>query len=123
MIWTIEPLQTEPEIILTKWSAYDIPLIGETQPWTRHFVGFSKELSEGQSTAAVVAFDPIKQIGRTKSGRTYRLVGAPGHCMPAKLVWSKWKHLSKVASEHEVTEEVLGLMMSFASGHAIPCPD
>lgn len=113
MIWSLEPILASPEVALTKWAAFDVPLIGETQPWTRHFVGYSKELSDGQSTAAVVAFDPIRRLGRTKSGRVYLLEGAPGHSMPGKLVWTRWKHLSKVAMEKDVTDEVLELLITW----------
>lgn len=113
MTWSFQPILTEPELILTKWAAFDVPLIGETQPWTRHFVGYSKELGEGQCTTPVVVFDPVRGLGRTKTGRVYRLMGSPGHSMPGKLVWTRWKSLNKVTMEKDATDEVLDLLVTW----------
>lgn len=113
MTWSFQPILMEPEITLTKWAAFDVPLIGETQPWTRHFVGYSKELGEGQCTTPVVLFDPVRGLGKTKTGRVYRLEGAPGNSMPGKLVWSRWKSLNKVTTENDATDEVLDLLVTW----------
>lgn len=113
MIWTLQPILSAPEITLTKWAAYDVPLIGEARPWTRHFVGYSKELGEGQCTTPVVVFDPVRGLGRTKTGRVYRLEGAPGNSMPGKLVWTRWKSLNKVTTENDATDEVIDLLVTW----------
>lgn len=116
MTWSIRPILDEPEIALVDWAVFEVPLIGEIEPWTRHLVGYCNYLNAGQSSAAVVAFDPIRRVGLTKSGRVYKLDGAPGRHFLAQLVWNRWKLLSRVALEQDVTDEVLDLMVTWPVG-------
>jgi len=105
----IQALFDAPHIVLTKWSVYETPIRGEDEPWTRHIVGYSKEHGAGQASAAIVAFDPLRRVALTKSGRLYRLDGPPGHSLAGNLVWQRWKLLSGVAKEKDVTDEFVGL--------------
>lgn len=116
MTHSIQALQDSPHIVLTKWSVYETPIRGEDEPWTRHLVGYSKEQSAGQASAAVIAFDPQRRLALTQSGRLYQLDGPPGHSLPGNLVWRRWKLLSGVAKERDVTDEVLELMLTCPEG-------
>ncbi len=91
---------------LGSWSVYDVRLDGDDRPWTRHFVGYSREDRQGQVSSPVERFDPATGRGVTRSGRIYRLAGRPGADGDADYVWRRWKQLNEVGDEQEVTREV-----------------
>ncbi|KAA0894254.1 hypothetical protein [Oryzomonas rubra] len=88
-IWKTEPIDREPEIVLTDWTVYEV----SSNLWpgrTRHFVGFSVMGREGRVSSAIVQFDADKMAGVTESGRVYLLKGAQGGHPDGLYVWGLW---------------------------------
>lgn len=111
-VWRIESVKDRPSVTLDSWSVHDVPLYGDDRPWTRHFVGYSRDDQQGQVSSPVESFDPATGCGVTRSGRVYRLAGRPGGDADADYVWRQWKQLNEVGDEHEVTREVHAQMLA-----------
>lgn len=47
----------------------------------------------------------------TKSGRLYKLAGAPGANMDALYVWGRWSEANRVQKETDVSEEYYAEML------------
>jgi hypothetical protein len=105
-VWQIDSLPGRPQVTLTDWAVFDVPLNGLGQPWTRHLAGWSCEDGQGQVSSAVQCFDPVTQNCVTKSGRLYRLAGRPGLGMNAEYVWNRWKGIAAITEQKDVTHEV-----------------
>jgi len=110
--WPIDSVEDRPDVTLRSWAAFDVPLNGTHQPWTRHFTGWSCEDGQGQVCSAVQHFDPATGKCVTESGRVYRLLGRPGHDLDAKYVWQRWKRIANVHEERDVTSEVLAAIQA-----------
>jgi hypothetical protein len=110
--WPIDSVKDRPDVTLRSWAAFDVPLNGTDQPWTRHFTGWSCDDGQGQVCSAVQHFDPATAKCVTHSGRVYRLLGRPGHDLDAEYVWQRWKRIANVHEERDVTNEVLAAIQA-----------
>lgn len=106
-VWPIQSVEGRPQVTLTDWAAFEVPLHGIAQPWTRHLAGWSCEDRHGQVCSAVKSFDPVTSQCVTASGRVYRLSGRPGLSADASYVWRRWKRIAGVQDERDVTAHVL----------------
>ncbi|GAB3656394.1 hypothetical protein [Ramlibacter alkalitolerans] len=106
-IWPIQSVEDRPDVTLTDWAAFEVPLNGPNEAWTRHLAGWSCEDRHGQVCSAIESFDPTTGQCLTSSGRVYRLTGRPGMNGDAQYVWNRWKRIAGVESERDVTREVL----------------
>jgi hypothetical protein len=104
-VWNIEPVNEVPEVTLAAWQVFEVPLDGD-DGWTRHFVGYARELRQGQVCSPVLSFDPTTRSGVTRSGRVYRLAGRPGLGSDALYVWNQWKAIHGITEERDVTAAV-----------------
>lgn len=96
-IWKPESVKEEPEVVLGKWQIYEV----ESELWegkTRHFVGYNYVYNEGRISSAIIEFDKEKMIGKTKSGRIYKLKGDPGNNLDSAYVWTFWRKRNKITS-------------------------
>jgi hypothetical protein len=109
-VWPIAPVDERPDVTLTDWAAFEVPLNGVDQPWTRHLAGWSCEDTQGQVCSAIESFDPATGQCVTSSGRVYRLKGRPGLCSDASYVWRRWKRIASVEDERNVTGSVFQAM-------------
>lgn len=82
--WSEPSVEESPHVQLARWSILRVPPEGDL-----HFVGWNRE-GEGRMSSAVVAFDSATRRGRTKSGRTYELIGKPGWDTDAEYVANIW---------------------------------
>lgn len=105
-IWPIHSVEDRPNVTLSDWAAFEVPLNGPTQPWTRHLAGWSREDQHGQVCSAIQRFDPATGQCVTSSGRVYRITGMPGMNADAQYIWNRWKHIAGVEQERDVTREV-----------------
>lgn len=105
-VWPIQSIEERPDVTLVRWSAFEVPLLGAAQPWTRHFVGYSLEDRQGQVSSPVEAFDNVAGTGRTRSGRVYHLHERPGSDSDARYVWARWKSFNGITTERDVTAKV-----------------
>lgn len=103
-IWKTTSIKQTPEIELASWRIYEV----ESEHWpkkTKHFVGYNLTEREGRVSSAIVEFDPVAMVGRTNSGRVYKLVGDPGTSQDASYVWSQWCKINEISSIEEVSVE------------------
>ncbi|MBB5442054.1 MULTISPECIES: hypothetical protein [unclassified Paraburkholderia] len=100
-IWSIGPVESEPEVSIARWKVIEI------DAGTRHFVGLDERDLTGRVSSAIVAFDHSRLCGRTLSGRVYRLIGNPGQADNVDYVWQQWCIVNEVASFSDVTPQLL----------------
>lgn len=111
-VWQIDSIPGRPQVTLTDWAVFDVPLNGLEQPWTRHLAGWSCEDGQGQVCSAVQLFDPSTRSCITGSGRVYRLQGRPGLGSDGEYVWNRWKGIAGITQQRNVTQEVLAAIQS-----------
>lgn len=104
-VWNIASIEDRPDVTLSDWAAFEVPLHGLGQPWTRHLAGWSREDQHGQVCSAIQQFDPRTGTCLTESGRVYLLKGRPGMTADAQYVWNRWKRIASVTEERNVTKE------------------
>lgn len=95
--------EQEPIVELTHWSVYEVPLYGVDAPWTRHFVGYARELGLAQVSPAILMFDREHGVGASASHRVFQLVGRSGRHLEAARLWARWKLLNGVQQERDIT--------------------
>lgn len=100
-IWATAPVSESPSLELCRWR------ILETDKSERHFVGYNLTDCEGRVSSAIERFDRENLTGRTRSGRVYRLIGAPGFDADATYVWHGWCAINGVKRWDDVTEKSL----------------
>lgn len=120
-VWPIAPVGLRPDVTLESWAVFEVPLNGLDQPWTRHLAGYCLEAGQGQVCSPVESFDPVTGQCVTRSGRVYRLRGHPGLDDDAEYVWRRWKNISNVTEERDVTQEVFAQLQAakFGGGRAV----
>ena len=105
-VWTMESVSALPEATLEGWAVFEVPLNGPDEPWTRHFVGYSRQGRHGQVSSAVELFDPATSCGIPQSARVYKLAGRPGSDADSDYVWARWKSIASVTEQRDVSAEV-----------------
>lgn len=104
-IWPIASVDDRPQILLSTWRLYEISAAWSAVP-TRHLVGWADEAAHAQVSSAVEQIDPAQRGCVTRSGRLYRLIGAPGSTVETAFVWDTWKVVNGVKGEREVTDDL-----------------
>lgn len=105
-VWKMESISALPEVTLEGWAVFEVPLHGPDEPWTRHFVGYSRQGRHGQVSSAVERFHPATCCGVTQSSRVYKLAGRPGSDADSDYVWARWKTIAGVIEQRDVSAEV-----------------
>lgn len=103
----------EPIVTLAHWSVYEVPLLGPEFNWTRHFVGYAEDLGLPQVSAAIGTFDPESGTGASLSGRVFQLVGDSGRHPESARMWARWKFLSGVHQERDLTASFFKVMCAW----------
>ena len=91
-VWRVANIDKEPQITLTHWLIWQLP------GGSRHFNGWNVSGMEGRVSSAIVEFDPRAMIGKTASGRIYKLSGPPGANIDAAYVWNTWCSINLIDS-------------------------
>lgn len=95
-----DPVAVQPEVHLSSWQVF------LADRGTMHFVG--KDLAaEGRVSSRIVSFDRQSMVGKTRSGRTYSLIGAPGEHLDGMYVWGHWKRINGVNEARTVSLDEL----------------
>ena len=71
--WKATSIDQTPELDLAAWKIYEV----SSPYWegrTRHFSGYNLTEMEGRASNVIVEFDKDKLVGKTKSGRVYKLI-------------------------------------------------
>jgi hypothetical protein len=97
-VWRTNDVTIEPEIELHLWKVLEAD-------GSRHFVGYSYNGQEGRVSSAITMYNRARRLGTTKSGRKYKLVGAPGFHEDADYVWGRWSKLNGINNVKDVTNE------------------
>lgn len=95
------PVTVEPVVEMSPWLVLEVRPSGE-----RHLCGWSGR--EGRVSSPLQAFDADTRTATTRSGRLYRLAGAPGTDQDADWVWRGWCRVNRVESWTDVSAEYLG---------------
>ena len=98
-VWTAKPLEAEPEIDLSEWRVMMIVPDG-----TFHFVGRNAATYSGRVSSPIYEFYANTSVGRTRTGRLYRLHGNSGFAGVADYVWTVWCQRNDVKSYVDMTE-------------------
>ena len=72
---------------------------------SRHVCGQDPSGKLGSSTSAIQEFDPIAMTVKTRSGKTYALVGEPGESRLGEAAWQKWCKDNSIFAEVDVTSD------------------
>lgn len=80
-IWSVPSVSQQPSLQLARWS------VRQTERGSRYLVGYNISDQEGRVSTAIQGFDVSTARVTTRSGRTYELVGPPGHDPDAEWVW------------------------------------
>lgn len=108
-IWSATPIEQTPEIELAVWRIYEV----SSELWpevTRHFCGYNLTEQEGRVSSAIIEFDKEKMIGKTRSGRIYKLVDDKirfSNVGDAEWVWSYFVERNKLSNIREIKVEDL----------------
>lgn len=100
-IWKVMSVTEEPQITLEQWKVFELTSELWENP-TRHFVGYNRSGREGRVSSAIVEFDPITMVGKTSSGRIYKLVGESGINLDAAYVFNHWSERNRIKTYKEI---------------------
>lgn len=88
---------------LRRWRVIEVVSLNGSR--TRHVHGHDVTHDTGRASSAIKEFDRDSMTAITHSGRTYKLLGAPGHARSGESAWEKWCRKSGVVSKTDVTSE------------------
>jgi hypothetical protein len=74
---------------------------------TRHVCGQNTAGKIGISTSAIQEFDPVAMTVKTRSGKTYFLIGPPESSRLAEGAWRKWSIENGIVAELDVTSDFM----------------
>lgn len=86
--WKPPSVAEEPSLVLTQWSVREV-----TEPdgtVGRHLVGFHIAHSSGRVSSPILDWSAETATFTTRSGRRYKIHGAPGWGTDGEYVWSVW---------------------------------
>jgi hypothetical protein len=101
---TIPPNSTN---LLLRWRVMEAVSAGNIR--TRHACGQNVTGSFGISTSAIQAFDPVNITVKTRSGKTYTLVGPPDNSKLGDGAWRKWCNDNNTVADRDVTSDYLNI--------------
>lgn len=85
--WKSTVIRQSPDVVLVKWQVFEIFVKGKT---TRHFVGYSIADHRGRVSSPILEFDYINKLGKTASGKIYKLEGPVSEYSETEYSWSQW---------------------------------
>lgn len=100
-IWNVTSVNETPELELVHWA------VMELASGDRHFAGYNITEGEGRASSKIVEFDKNTLVGKTRSGRVYKLVGAPGIYGDGAYVWERWCRINGETSWTDVSTQVI----------------
>ena len=102
---------------LRRWRVIEVVSLNGSR--TRHVYGHDVTNDAGRASSAIKEFDRGSMIAVTHSGRSYKLLGAPGKARSGESAWENWSRKSVVVSETDVTNEYFSAEKLFAKGSPI----
>jgi hypothetical protein len=85
-IWNVLDVTAQPVIRLSRWCVFRHTL-ESTGQYSEYLAGWNLDDHEGRVSTSIVALDPAAAVVRTHSGRSYQLIGEPGHDPDAMYVF------------------------------------
>ena len=113
-IWETRPVTAQNTIWLSHWTVFEAP------DGRRYLVGHNVRDREGRVSTRVVSFDVSSMHAVTESGRTYKLLGCPGHNADGLYVWGRWAPLIGADNYGEVSEELWAKHLEMTADTADP---
>lgn len=105
-IWRPPSVTHQPQAVLSRWRIFRCEF--EDGTTSDHAVGYC---GSGRVTSAIAERRLRSGEVVTKSGRLYKLAGAPGANMDALYVWGRWSEANRVQKETDVSEEYYAEML------------
>jgi hypothetical protein len=99
-IWNVAPIDEQPELTLIGWKIYEV------DNGDRHCSGYCEENYEGRASSKIIEFDDEKNIGKTRSGRVYKLSDKPAkmsQILDALYVWNSWLAINGLKTDQITT--------------------
>ncbi len=93
--------------LLHLWRVMEAVSSGDIR--TRHVCGANATNSLGISTSAIQEFDPVAMTVKTRSGKTYTLVGLPDNSHLGEAAWGKWCNDNSIVAKLDVTSDYLNV--------------
>jgi hypothetical protein len=104
------PLDVDPApvlpLVLVRWRAWEVQVPNYDAPsW--HLVGFLQDEHCAKVSSALAHVSRTGDEARSKTGRVYRLAGAPGADEHAARLWAAWQRQHGVIVLRDCTAELL----------------
>jgi hypothetical protein len=93
--------------MLYRWRVMEAVSSGNIR--TRHVCGQNSLSSFGIATSAIQEFDPVDMTVKTRSGKTYLLVGPPDNSKLGDGAWRKWCNDNNTVADRDVTSDYLNV--------------
>jgi hypothetical protein len=74
---------------------------------SRHVCAENAATDYGVATSSIQAFDPLAMTVKTRSGKTYLLIGQPEKSVLGEAAWRKWCIENEIVSEQDLSSEYL----------------
>jgi hypothetical protein len=87
-VWKVANIEDQPSVEIYDWT------LKKTDKGV-FFVGTERGFT-GRVSTAVVEFDTEKLVGKTESGRVYKLLGEPGYSSNGEYVWETYKRINNL---------------------------
>lgn len=92
---------------LRRWRVVEV--VAQNGARSRHVIGHDITNDAGRASTAIKDFDWETMTVTTQSGRTYKLVGAPGNARSGEYAWQNWCRINGVTSEVDVTNQYFSI--------------
>jgi hypothetical protein len=89
-VWRTRPVSDEPTIELESWRIF------ETADGLRFFCGYNRKAWEGRGSNVILSYDPETRVGRSRTGRIYKLIGEPRFNRDAQAVLEAWCSIHRI---------------------------
>jgi len=96
---------------LRRWRVIEVVSHDGTR--SRHVYGHDVTNDAGRASSEIQEFDREAMAATTRSGRIYKLVGAPGKARSGEDAWQNWCRINGIVSEADVTHEYFNFKQLF----------
>jgi hypothetical protein len=104
-IWGAANISDQPEVTLTQWQIFEVSSEHYPGERTCHFCGYNVVDFEGRVSSKIISFDSKRMVGKTNSGRIYKLEGKSGRNSNASYVWANFCAHLKASAVRDITDE------------------
>lgn len=97
---------------LRRWRVIEV--VSRTGTLSRHLYGHDVTNNAGRVSSAIQEFDLEAMTATTRSGRNYRLLGAPGSSRIGEYAWQDWCNKNGATPKSDVTDQYFSVDKLFS---------